>query len=322
VKGFSVDSVPLRLRLARLLCRRMPPLVSQRIRSFVYPQKAAFADNHEFMVTAQTGSRFAGSTGDFHAYPFAVHGYYEWRNWAVALAVCGPGDTICEVGANVGTETVGFRDIVGEAGRVHAFEPMPANAEALRRLVEINGWSNVAVHEVALGAVHMEAEFVLPEHRWASGVGHLLGPKETPRSTTVKVKVIPLDSMKSVVGTVHAIFIDTEGAEVDVLSGAVEVISTNRPVIVLESSPRLLARSGKSIGDLQGVLTDIGYTAREITRFGLASPMKADLGKAANWLCLPDEKADLTYRISRYILLCGALPCVAGVNPMTRRAAS
>jgi len=142
------------------------------------------------------------------------------------------------------------------------------------------------------------------------------------RSRTVTVKVVPLDSMKGEVGQVRAIFVDTEGAEVDVLSGAVEVVSISRAVIVLEASPRLLARSGKSMGDLQGVLTDLGYTAREITRFGLASPMRADLGRAANWLCLPDEKADLTCRISRYILLCGALPCIAGINPMTRRAAS
>ena len=37
------------------------------------------------------------------------------------------GDVILEVGANVGTETVSYADIVGPDGIVHAFEPVPSN---------------------------------------------------------------------------------------------------------------------------------------------------------------------------------------------------
>ncbi|MGQ9699025.1 MAG: FkbM family methyltransferase [Armatimonadota bacterium] len=319
MKGLAAVRTPPRLKLAQLLCRRLPPLVSQRVRSLVYPQKVAFADKHEFVVAAQTGSLFAGSTCDFHAYPFAVHGYYEWRNWAVAMAVCSPGDTIVEVGANVGTETVGFRDIVGATGHVHAFEPMPANLQALRRLVGMNGWTNVTVHPVALGAQHMETEFVLPEHEWASGVGHLRGPGEVPRGGIVHVKVVPLDSMSQSVEAFQGLFIDTEGAEVDVLIGAKGIVSACRPTIVLEASPRLLSRAGRTMDELYQVLVELGYRPCAVTRFGLADPSKVKLGKAANWVCLPQDPAHLASRICRYIRVCGLLPCVAGLNPMTKR---
>lgn len=54
-----------------------------------------------------------GTTRDFHLHVLAIHGYYDWRVLVIAGAICSQGDTIVEVGANVGTETLGFADIVG-----------------------------------------------------------------------------------------------------------------------------------------------------------------------------------------------------------------
>jgi hypothetical protein len=69
------------------MCRRLPPIVAQRLRSIIYPFALGIRDNLEVTVRSQTGSAFTGRTGDFHAYPFSVHGYSEWRNTAIALAL-------------------------------------------------------------------------------------------------------------------------------------------------------------------------------------------------------------------------------------------
>jgi hypothetical protein len=90
--------------------------VSFRVRKRLYPAARALQDDHAFAVRAQTGSVLRCRTSDKHAYAFGVHGYNDWRLWAIALATCARGDTIVEIGANVGTETVGFSDIVGPAG--------------------------------------------------------------------------------------------------------------------------------------------------------------------------------------------------------------
>lgn len=66
-----------RLALAQKICRPLPPLISQRVRTVIYPQALAFRDDYEFEVQALTGSRFTHRTSDFHGYPFSVHGYYE-----------------------------------------------------------------------------------------------------------------------------------------------------------------------------------------------------------------------------------------------------
>ena len=43
------------------------------------------------------------------------------------------GDTVWDVGANVGYYTVKFSEAVGSSGSVHAFEPIPDTLEILRR---------------------------------------------------------------------------------------------------------------------------------------------------------------------------------------------
>lgn len=162
---------PFRLALAQKVCRPLPPLISQRIRTFIYPQKCAFEDDYEFEVRALTGSRFRRRTGDFHGYPFSVHGYYEWRNWAIALAVCSPRDRIIEIGANIDTEMVGFADIVGRKGCVYAFEPFPDNVRAIQTNVTLDGLNHVTVFAVAVGAADGQIQFVAPPDKHASGVG-------------------------------------------------------------------------------------------------------------------------------------------------------
>lgn len=76
---------------------------------------------------ARTGGSLIGNYSDIHFEEFTRCGQYDWRNIAAMSALVKPGDTIVEVGSNVGTETVSFRDLVGANGSVHAFEPAPAN---------------------------------------------------------------------------------------------------------------------------------------------------------------------------------------------------
>ncbi len=317
--GYLPQKSPFRLKLAQLLCRRLPPIIAGRVRDAIYPQNLAFNDNHRFQTTAQTGALFEGTTCDVHSYPFAVHGYYEWRNWAVTLAVNSVGDNILEVGANVGTETVGFRDIVGEKGCVHAIEPLPSNVEALERIIEMNRWNNVIIHPFALGADNRETSFVLPLEKWSTGTGHIQGEAEFSHGKTITVKVVRLDDIVEDLGVINAIIMDTEGAEVDILQGAKETISKFQPVIILEAAPAHLDRYKHSIKELQDVLAELEYTPLEITRFGVTEPLKWKKGKNANWVCLPKDKQRLIQRIRAQIFWCSLLPCVAGVNPITRR---
>jgi hypothetical protein len=70
-----------------------------------------------------------------------LDGYWEywvsdfmWRNIK-------PGDTVIDVGANLGYYSVLMADLVGSTGRVVSFEPNPRLFELLQRNVGINGFT-------------------------------------------------------------------------------------------------------------------------------------------------------------------------------------
>ena len=304
-----------RWRVARLLCRWMPPILAQRLRTAIYPMRRAFGENAPFTVSSCTGSLYSGRTGDFHGYPFSIHGYYEWRNWAVALALCREGDTLIEIGANVGTETVGFRDIVGPQGKVVAIEPFPSNLSTLRRLVALNEWTNVEILALALSDRPGVVSFMPPPDNHATGVGHIVSRRD---AGSIEVECASLDSLAARIGPARVIFCDTEGAEVMVLKGSQSYLRKHQPAIVLEASPKLLTRAGSSLGDLRDLLREAGYQPFAIGRFGLSQVGDPAAKNAGNWLCLPVAQTGLMQRCARMIRTCALLPCLRGVNPLCR----
>lgn len=310
---------PIRLTLAQIFCRYLPPLASQRLRNQIYPERKAFADDYEFTVRAQTGSYLCHRTSDVHAYRFSVHGYFEWRNLAIALAVCVPGDTIIEIGGNIGTETIGFADIVGRNGKVFVFEPLPVNVAHLEKNLTLNNLTNVILLPYAVSDRNGKMIFVQPQDKSLSGCGHLLGAQEESSEHTIEVEAVKLDSCQETIGRAQVIFMDVEGAEYSVLQGAQGYLNTFQPYLVLEASPKLLRRMGHTLSDLYAAMENLGYSVYKIDRFGLTPPEITDKVSACNWLALPPGNEDSKNRIGRFLRLCGLLPCLPGINPMTRR---
>ncbi len=56
-----------------------------------------------------------------------------------------PGVTVVDIGAHIGYYTVIAAQLVGDKGKVYAFEPDPRNFKLLQRNVEANGYSNVVL---------------------------------------------------------------------------------------------------------------------------------------------------------------------------------
>lgn len=308
------------LRIAQLICRPLPPLIGQKARSLLYPYESGRADQLDYTTAAQTGSPFRGSTADFHSYPFAAQGYYNWRAWAVALAVCQRGDTIIEIGANVGTETVGFSDIVGRQGRVFAFEPSPHNCQAIRAWANESDNGNITLFQAAVSDRVGTLSFALPSDRSFSGIGHIA--TASTRNNTITVDTITLDSLAAALGRSALLFIDAEGSEYAILTGGKAYIEDCQPILMLEAVAAHLARFGVSLADLYTLVSALGYRVYRLARFGLIrleTPHEAP--PRGDWVCIPnDASADLAARkIVRQIRLCGLMPCVKPLNPMCGR---
>lgn len=321
----SDAATPVRLRLARLVCSRMPPVGAQKVRELIYPRTAAQSDDHWFTVRAQTGSLFTGTTADHIGYPFAVHRYYNWRNIAIAKVVCQAGDTIVEVGANVGSETVGFSDIVGERGVVHAFEPFTSNLEQLRANAARTRHGNVNVWPVALSDHDGHVRFVAP---WAynSGSGHVVREADEASATSasddvVEIPCVTLDSLLPQLGPARLMAIDAEGHEMAILLGAGKYLRTYQPLIIIEVLESRLAASGATPEDVAQHLRRLGYDLFEIGRFGTRTigEDKRNIPRMGDWVAVPTPDHGVRERIDRALRRCALMPMMRGLNPLCAR---
>lgn len=301
----SLDSF--RWRIARLACRPLPPILAQRVRSWIFPWSAARRLAREFNRRSVTGSAFASNTADFHAYPFSVHGYFEWRNLAIAAAVTRPGDCVLEIGANIGTETIGFADIVGKDGSVHAFEPLPANVTHLENLARLNPARAIHIHQLALSDRAGRLHFEIPPSD-SSGVGHLVAPGSTEHAETLVVECRTLDSLADEVPAASAVFVDTEGEEVRILRGGRSYLERHRPVLVVEASPKLLKKSGASLAELLELLRSLDYRPFRLGTLSLEPVVDDRQNGASNWVCIPAVDSASALRIKQSIRRCAWLP--------------
>ena len=141
------------------------------------------------------------------------------------------GMIVYDLGANVGFLTLLFARAVGANGKVIAFEPVPANADRIVLNAKLNGFDHVIVRCEAISKSDGTARF-------AVGAFATIGKLETkPPSLTEEIREVPTRSVDSVLSELPSpdlIKVDIEGAEVDCLNGAGELLKGRRPLLLIE----------------------------------------------------------------------------------------
>ena len=162
-----------------------------------------------------------------------VYGSFEAAEIEVLRRLARPGTTVVDAGANVGVITVPLALAVGTEGRVLAFEPSPATVELLRENVLRNGLQNVTIVEAALGDNRGVAALVLEDD---SAYNSIAGA--APKGAGTEVPVERLDDVWNEAGRpeVSVVKVDVEGAELEVLVGAVELLRSCRPAVLVEAA--------------------------------------------------------------------------------------
>lgn len=155
------------------------------------------------------------------------------------------GTTVIDIGAHLGFYTLLMSSAVGPSGRVLAFEPSPREFPHLSTHIRINRRSNVQVENVALADMRGKIEFFLTESPRTTG-NSLRRPKVNCLGS-VDVPTLTLDDYISEKGVheVDLIKLDTEGAELKILTGATGLLSrSRRPVILCEINDPVLVLYG------------------------------------------------------------------------------
>ncbi len=145
------------------------------------------------------------------------------------------GMTVFDVGANVGFFAMIAARLVGPAGRVVCFEPLPPNVQQLEANANLNNFRNVDVRPVALGAEDGEATFLVSEEpTWGTLKSVGTPPDRLIGETSVTIRRLDLMIADGEVPPPDFMKIDVEGAEIALVEGAWETLKRYRPTLVIE----------------------------------------------------------------------------------------
>jgi FkbM family methyltransferase len=162
-----------------------------------------------------------------------------------------PNDIFVDVGANIGYLTVTGAKAVGPNGKVFSFEAHPRIFGYLKKNVALNGLSNVAVRNVAIGNTGGTVDLLeCPGDDSQSCVAHGSG--------AVVIPLLSLDDALSHEEPVALLKIDVEGYEKFVLEGASRLLPSVK-CIYFECAPTNLVRYGYNCETLVNLVEGAGF---------------------------------------------------------------
>jgi FkbM family methyltransferase len=186
------------------------------------------------------------------------------------------GKDVLDIGANVGLYSVLFSTLIGKSNRVLAVEPTPLALKYLHGNLQRNGSAeSVVVFEGiatdAKGDFHLN---VIPGMEEYSSIGKIVHSSvEHKPAETINAKGDTVDNLINAFGLRPGfIKIDVEGAEYQVLCGALKTMREFHPVILAELSEKLLSSCGATPEMVTGLLQQNGYRITSIGGNILALP--------------------------------------------------
>lgn len=153
-------------------------------------------------------------------------GSYECEKQNLFAKKIRASSVVYDIGAHVGFYTLLASEIVGEKGKVIAFEPLLRNLRYLKEHIRLNRCSNVTVVEAAVSEQNCITFF---EEGSNSHTGRL------SQRGCLEIKAVSLDDLvsKGEIPPPDYMKIDVEGAELLVLSGAKSLLTNYYPTIFL-----------------------------------------------------------------------------------------
>ncbi len=221
-------------------------------------------------------------------------GGYEPIEASLFLSLIKPGDTVLDIGANVGFYSLLLSKKVGEGGKVFSFEPVPKNFLQLQKNIEKSGSpKNIFLNQIAIWDQREQLKFSLGNQHDKNCGGFSAGEVENSIES-FECSAMPLTEFvaKDQVGKVSAIKMDIEGAEWRALKGALAIITRDRPILLLEVCKATCSSFGYHPDELWKLFQPLNYSAYKIGATQSLSSWVEDFSQIqqANVLLIPQER--------------------------------
>jgi FkbM family methyltransferase len=187
------------------------------------------------------------------------------RTYESFVGLLPQGGLLLDVGANIGVSTA-FALRKRPDLTVIAFEPIPTNLIAAKRLCRLLRTKDVDFRQVALGDSMGTIEMVMPHVEKIPSSGQTYAVHDDVSEYAVSalgqggshftVPVVTIDSLE--LPQVHGMKLDVENFEAHVLRGAVQLIKRDHPIIYCE----LWDTPNRST--VMSLLGELGYTCEKL----------------------------------------------------------
>ncbi len=216
------------------------------------------------LVQLEPGVTMLLDPRDYEARTLLLAGSYQDHVWNAMARYIGDGAVVIDVGSHYGLFALKAAVKVGKAGRVLAVEPNPETLTLLRVNVAASAADNVTILPVA--CTDRERTLVFYASPLANTARSSLARQNAevtlstaPREYKVRGRAIDDIVGEMKIARVDVIKIDVEGAELQVLQGAVGVLKRLRPTIVVEIGPEKEVYFNTKPADVLSLLSSAGY---------------------------------------------------------------
>lgn len=170
------------------------------------------------------------------------------------------GDTIIDLGANIGFWTLYFAQKVGKTGKVFAFEPEPTNLELLQKNVKENNFENIIIENKAVSHSNNKLKLFLS---YEANDHRIYDPGDNRKS--IEIESIRLDDYFKSDEKIDFIKSNIQGADFFAIKGMPNLIQRSKKLkIMIEFYPELLREFNADPGEFLTTLQDFGFKLYDV----------------------------------------------------------
>ncbi len=225
------------------------------MKNLVYKILSAFYPNGKERTISGTRIRLPFRYSRYYPVDYEAEHITFFKNRVKA------GDTILDVGAQLGLMSKVFFDLTGASGKVFAFEPTPSTFQILCDTIRLNAMTGVIIPiQKAVSDKKGTTRFFVSDVP-LDAANSLVNYERQQSTKGIDVQLTSIDEFvkDQNLSKVNFIKIDAEGAEYQVLLGARTTLNSCQPIVHLALHPEALKNFDSSLERIFELIRDHNY---------------------------------------------------------------
>jgi FkbM family methyltransferase len=212
----------------------------------------------------------------------------EYKYHYFARQLISKGDTVVDIGANLGYYTKLFSGWVGDKGSVIAIEPVPLYNKIIRWTCRSR--KNITLFPYALGTENKKVMLVTPDHfgYLRTGLPHIYDEKHNKSLSdyefSFEAEMKKADELFGGFERIDYLKCDIEGYETVVIPEILPVLQRLRPTIQIETN-------GDNRPVIEKTLASVGYEKYFLTRTKLKKAVTGEQEPSGDLIFIHKDKA-------------------------------